>query len=559
MQLRWVLVKGNFLNNENYRGLGLRHLRWMFTTMEPYQPLSWVTLGADYVVWGMDPFGYHLTNLLLHAAGTAMFFAMTLALFDAAGKGVLAGAAFAALVFGIHPLRVESVAWITERRDVLNALFVFATVLSYLKACSAPPGAARRRLYVAAVGLYVCSLLAKGMSMTLPAVLVVLDVYPLRRLPPNPLQWRNAGARRALLEKVPFLVPAMLSAGAAILGPEKGGVVASLAQHSLDKRCAVIAYGTMFYVRKTVLPTGLLPWYELDIHLDPTDASYIASALGALAVTVAVIVLRRRLPAAPAAWAAYLVMLAPVSGMIQAGSQLVADRYSLLACTPLALLAGGAVRAALRRGKTVGRPTVVACVLILAILAPLTWRQTGIWRDSVTMWRHTAAHAPDSFVARLYLGKAYLAPGRDDPDAAISALREAARLKPGDSETFYHLGRAFAKRGDLDQAAGFFRLCLKGRPDSIPARGDLASIYLAAGDLDAAAATYREILEIAPHDGSTYVNLALVAYRTGRFQDALAHLERARELGADVPPERVRMVRDALEARQEPRLSGEGQ
>ena len=183
----------NFVNNTQYRGLSLAHLRWMFTTFHGghYQPLSWVTLAIDYTLWGMQPRGYHLTNLVLHTANALLVYALALALLPRRpprgashrpGAWLAIAAAVAALCFAIHPLRVESVAWVTERRDVLSGFFLLLTVLAYVRMVDARPAGAWRTWFALSLGCFVLSLLSKAWGMTLPFVLLVLDVYPLRRL-----------------------------------------------------------------------------------------------------------------------------------------------------------------------------------------------------------------------------------------------------------------------------------------------------------------------------------------------------------------------------------------
>ena len=200
----------NFLNNAHYRGFGFDNLRWMWTTfhMGHYVPLSWMTLGLDYVVWGMNPTGYHLTNVLLHAVAAVLVYFIARRILRAAqpdaedrpGMLVIA-AAVAALVFAMHPLRVESVAWATERRDVLSMCFFLATTVTYLRSLDASPR--RRSWYWLSVGLFLCALLSKATAMTLPAVLLIMNAYPLRRLG-GAHGWRSAAARRVYVEIAPF-------------------------------------------------------------------------------------------------------------------------------------------------------------------------------------------------------------------------------------------------------------------------------------------------------------------------------------------------------------------
>src|SRR5437773_1956984 len=286
------------LDNVHYRGLGWSRLEWMFTTFHlgHYQPLSWVTFALDYLVWGMNPLGYHLTNLLLHSVNAVLFYflarrLLSLAYSLSAGSEELAlraAACFAALFFAIHPLRVESVAWATQRRDVLSGFFILCTILCYLRAVEKPDGTRPRRWWL----------------------LGAVAVYAL-------------------------------------------------------------------YLFKTVVPLDLSPLYQIPVTIDPSIPAFIVSGASVLSLLTITIMLRRRWPAGLAVWACYLIFLAPVSGLVQSGPQLVADRYSYMACLGWAVLEGGGLfylwrRWANRRDGQKGLVTseVVSLVLLrgLAVL-----------------------------------------------------------------------------------------------------------------------------------------------------------------------------------------------
>src|SRR5256886_7729858 len=301
----------NFLANPHYRGLAWTHLRWMWTTfhMGHYIPLTWMTLGLDYVLWGMNPLGYHLTNLLLHAANAAVFFfvvrrILTLALPSPSERGhaLAVSAGFAALVFAIHPLRVESVAWATERRDVLSGLFYLVTILVYLRACERR--GRDRGWYWLAVAVFVCALLSKSMVVNLPVVLLILDVYPLRRLG-GFVGWWSEPARRIYIEKIPFVLLAAAASAIAVMAQSSVHAAASLAQLSVPGRLAVSAYGLGFYFWKMVVPVNLSPLYELPRTMDPVAPPFILSYALVLAIMAIVLALRRPVPGLPAAWVAY--------------------------------------------------------------------------------------------------------------------------------------------------------------------------------------------------------------------------------------------------------------
>jgi hypothetical protein len=258
----------NFLANPHYRGLGWIQLRWMWTTFHlgHYVPLSWMTLGLDYVLWGMNPLGYHLTNIVLHVANAVLVYVLARRILQLSGAAPSEDrerslAAFAALVFALHPLRVESVAWVTERRDVLSGFFYLSTVLLYLRAATQP--ARFVRWYVLALLSFVCALLSKATSVTVPVVLLILTVYPLHRISASMVRSpRSALRSRAVLDLIPF---ALLSAATAVLS-----IVALHAPTQLDTpaKVAVSAYSIVFYLWKTVVPAGLSPIYEMPQRVD---------------------------------------------------------------------------------------------------------------------------------------------------------------------------------------------------------------------------------------------------------------------------------------------------
>src|SRR5438132_2776639 len=335
--------KDNFLDNPHYRGLGWTHLRWMWTThLGHYIPLTWMTLGLDYLLWGMNPVGYHLTSLVLHAANAVVFFfvvcrILTLALPAPSERGHALTAGFAALVFAIHPLRVESVAWVTERRDVLSGLFYLLTILVYLRDCER--GERGRGWYWLSVAVFVCALLSKSMVVNLPVVLLILDVYPLRRLG-GAIGWWSEPARRVYVEKIPFVLLAAAASAIAVMAQVSIHAALPLAQLGVPSRLAISAYGLSFYLGKMIVPVNLSPIYELPRTVSPWAMPFILSFGLAVAITAIVLTLRRRVLGLPAAWLAYLVVLLPVLGIFQSGPQIAADRYTYLAGLGWAILAG---------------------------------------------------------------------------------------------------------------------------------------------------------------------------------------------------------------------------
>ena len=568
----------NFTVNPFYRGLDWSHLKWMWTTtlLGHYVPVTWMTLGADYLVWGMNPAGYHLTNVVLHCANVALVYLVALRLLGAA-MGALAGdplpwrlgAAFAALVFGVHPLRVESVAWITERRDVLSGFFYLFAILAYLRDADAEPGRSirRRAWYWVALGSFALGLLAKAMVVTLPLVLLVLDVYPLRRVG-GARGWWNAETRRRWFEKLPFLVGSAVVIPIALVAARRGANLVPIAGLGIADRLAIGVYGLAFYVRKMVAPLGLSPFYALRTPLEPLGAPFVVSGLVVAGVTVAAIRLRRRWPALGAAWLVYVGTLVPVSGVFQNGPQIAADRYSYLPSLPWAVLLGaGAIVAwrvwSERRGRAPALAVPAAAALVVIVLAVLTWLQASLWRDSERLWSHALAIDPSSMVhshlanLRRQQGRwadadeHYRAATSMRPDAAhlqvnwgialaqqgklgeaVNRYREALRISPRSADAHHHWGNALFAIGELDEAIGHYREAVRIDPDAAEVYSNWGRALAQQGKRNAAIAMYREALRVAPHSVPHY-NWGNALFAAGEFEEAIQHYREAVGINPD--------------------------
>jgi tetratricopeptide (TPR) repeat protein len=428
------------VENTAYRGLMPDNVVWMFTSsvLGHYQPVTWLTYGIDYCLWGMNPLGYHLTNLLFHAACAVLVYLLALRLLSN-----LPAAAIAALLFAVHPLRVESVAWVTERRDVVSLFFMLGCVLAYLHHAAAPNE--RRNWYIASVVLMALSLLSKAWAITLPIVLIVLDIYVLRRTPRE--TWRILTG-----EKLPFAILAMVGALAAIRAQASAGME-SLESHGWESRIAQAAYGLTFYLWKTLIPAGITPLYERPAQLDLRTMPYIACAALVLATSFALVALRSKCPRLLAAWLIYITILLPVLGLTQAGPQLVADRYSYVACIVWPLAIGGVIS---RLKSRIARPASLALAsAAIIVLGFLTWQQTTYWRDSHCLWSRCIAVDRHCAVAHSNLGVLFFA--EDKLDDAESHLREAVRVKPDYTAAMINLGSTLGKAGRLDEALRTYR------------------------------------------------------------------------------------------------------
>jgi Flp pilus assembly protein TadD len=528
-----------FTKNRDYRGLAWPQLRWMLTSapMGHYVPVTWFTHGLDYVLWGMDPAGYHFTNVVLHAANTALFFFVAIRLLAAAGyPGGVAlhvAAVAAALFFAIHPLRAESVAWVTERRDVLSGLFFLLTLLLYLQARDLAGGRRVRRHALAAC-CYLLAILSKSMVMTLPAVLILLEVYPFRCIAGPPRTWL---AQCAWREKLPFLA---LGAVAAMLGYWAQAVnsfITPLANVPWSGRPALVAYSLWFYVSKTLVPLDLSALYEMPTRIDIRARPFLVPAVAVTVITVALVILRKRWPAGLAVWAAYTILLSPVIGIVHSGFQLAHDRYSYLAGLGFALLIGAAA------GMLVGtaprglmRPVFArlaasALAAWLIALGTLTWQQVHVWRDTDTLWRHSLESEPACTVCRYNLGSVLYNAGQSD--IARAHFEQVAAVRPDRGRVIANLGLVNATLGDLPGAVAAYRAFLDRFPHDAEAHNNLGLVLSALGRHHEALREVLWAVSLEPDSASPHANAALVLIDVGAKQEALQHASRAVALQPD--------------------------
>ncbi|HEV8497945.1 MAG TPA: tetratricopeptide repeat protein [Gemmatimonadaceae bacterium] len=523
----------NFVENPHFRGLGFDQLRWMWTTfhMGHYVPLSWMTLGLDYDVWGMNPAGYHLTSLLIHAANAVVvYFLARWALgqttdpnwgqapFKWSLTPIAVFAAVAALLFALHPLRVESVAWATERRDVLSAFFYFSSILAYVR--SRQDGVGTRRYWIS-VALFICALLSKATAMSLPAVLLILNVYPLRRLG-GAIGWTSERARGVYAEIAPF---ALLAAGIAALS-----IVAlhPPSQLGIGQKLAVSAYSLVFYLWKTVVPLGLAPLYEMPQHVDAGATRFVLSGFVVACLFGVAWVLRRRLPGVTAALAVFFVVTLPMLGVVQNGPQIAADRYTYFAAPAIAILAGAGLLS-LRRWS-IALATAGAAAIVFA-LGALTWRQCEVWHDSKTLWTRVLDVDADSPTAHSALSNVLYRENR--VPEAVEHSERAVAIAPNLPEALNGLGVGFAREGRVADAIELFRRAVALRPDYTDAEANWGVTLAQQNDVAGAIEHYRRALEINPDNSNAHVNWGNALVRLHQFDEAIGHYEAALRIRPD--------------------------
>jgi Tfp pilus assembly protein PilF len=377
------------------------------------------------------------------------------------------------------------------------------------------------------VALFGCALLSKSMAVSLPAVLLILEVYPLRRLGGS-IGWWTKPARRIYLEKVPFVLLAGVASAVAFKGQAVVHNMASLTLLPMSHRLAVSAYGLAFYLLKTIVPSSLSPLYELPFTVNPGEIRFILSYAAILALTAIALALRHRVPGIAAAWLAYVVCLLPVLGIFQNGPQIAADRYTYLAGLGWAILAGGGIvfccRSSIRSGLVVG--SLAMC--IVAASAVLTWKQVQVWHDSELLWTYALSIDPNSSVARNNLGHELIRQSRLGD--ALRHFEQSLRTQQGksaDAEAHNNWGLALLGQGKPTSAIEQFQQALRIAPNLVAAHSNWGTALIQQGKPAEAIAHFQIALAIQPDLADTHINWGAALLQQGRPAEAIEHFRQA--------------------------------
>jgi tetratricopeptide (TPR) repeat protein len=557
-------------------GLSWSSAWWAMTTgHSPYwHPMTWLSHLLDVTLFGTDAGAYHVTNMVLHTANTVLIFELFRRMTSQTGRS-----AFVAALFAAHPLHVESVAWIAERKDVLSTFFWALTVLAYAAYVRRPAWTR----YAAMLALYALALMSKPMVVTLPALLLLLDFWPLRRVKGQngDAEGSRDGRRgerwtRLVLEKVPLLALAMATSVATVIVQHRVGAMAGFEALPWTVRAANATIGYVAYLWKTVWPTHLAAFYP-QFAISPGKVA--GAALALAAVTVAAIAARRRHPYLLVGWLWYVVTIAPVIGLLQAGEQGMADRFMYVPMIGiLVMLAWGApelARPVMTQGSWAKAHDswlmTAGAVVIIAALAVAARVQVAHWSDSVALWEHAARVTPESYIAHENLGQALRERGRLEEakasyeralvhaparspgylavihnslgmvltregkaSEALEHFAAAAGLNPGFAEAQSNLGNALAAAGRLPEAIGRYQEAVRLKPDYTEPRIGLGSAFLSEGNAADAIPQYREALRLDPDLAQAHNGLGGALAMTGHADEAMAQFTEALRLKPDL-------------------------
>ena len=506
---------GSYVNTRVLDGLTPSNVAWAFSTFESsnWHPLTWLSLMLDAEIGSGGPALFHVTNLVLHLANSILLF-----LFFSVRTGCHVRSFFVALLFAVHPLHVESVAWVSERKDVLSTLFWMLTILAYLRYRKQP--SPRRYLVVAlAFGL---GLMAKPMLVTLPLVLLLLDYWPLGRV--------GNGKAAAVADKLPLLLLALASCAVTLYAQAAGGAVGTLEKYPLGLRVANGLTSYARYIGKTFWPTNLAPQYPY--NADPSPWLIVASAILLAGLSWIVIRAAAVRPYLVVGWLWFLGTLVPVIGLVQVGQQAMADRYMYIPSIGLFVVVAWAVPDMLERAVPQSRRRTIVLTVAMALVAVALVGsariQTGYWRNSRALFTHTVETAPGNVMAHVNLGVELQQMGL--VEQAIPHYRDALRADPAAIQPRVNLAAALVETGRLDDAIAEYREALRHAPQDSGARTSLGLVLLNLKRYAAAETELKQTLRLDPVQPVAWKSLGIAVFRQGRLDEAIAHFSEALRL-----------------------------
>ena len=536
--------------NLHIRALNFAFFRWAFTDLSAgfWHPITWISYAIDHAIWGMNPLGYHLTAIIIHAVNTALVVTLTTFLLEFScdrhpesmrcslpGKqSILITAGITGVLFGLHPLHVESVAWASERKDLLCALFFLLSAsyyVTYVRGLDASPPRTfwRNRAFLMSLAMFIISLASKTMAVSLPVVYLILDRYLFDRI----RSWSDFVAM--MVEKLPFAVASLIISAISILAQKAIGAMPMMATTSLGQRLVVASRSIILYLLKMLVPLDLLPFYPYPKDatlLSPLYATYVLLIIAISALSLSKTTFAKALLPV---WLCYLVTLLPVLGIVQVGSYSMADRFIYLPSIGPFLLAGVAVSWFwAKAGTSVLQRNCVTtfCAVVIIIMSALTVQQISIWRTSIELWSYVIKKVPTDIPAA-YLNRGIAFGDMRNFDYAINDFTTAIAIDPRNVDALLNRGLAHVAMGEFEKALSDYGAALAVKPDFADAYINRGSVFLRRKEFDKAIAEYDRAVKIQPNLTVAYVNRALAHKGKGETDRAITDYSTTIQLNPD--------------------------
>ncbi len=513
-----------------------------------YHPLTWLSHALDYAVWGLNPLGHHLTNNVLHAFNALLVVFMTIRLVEIFMKkrsdnrlpklflndrAILIMGGVSGVLFGLHPLHVESVAWISERKDLLCALFFLLSVLSYTRYADTADNQKTfflrflDKYYLLTLGFFVLALLSKPMAVTLPLVMLILDWYPFRRIPSSSV------SKFVFIEKLPFLILSLISSVITILAQNSGEAIVPLEDSPLGTRSIVGVTDLASYLWKMILPINLMPFYPYPQDVSLLSSQYLLPVLCAAGITAICIAVLKKEKLWLASWSYYVIALLPVLGIIRLGSQSMADRYTYLpSLGPFFILGFVAawsfekMNGLMKWRRTLKLIQVAMALVVLASLSFLTIHQIGIWKNGFTLWNYTIAKEPKK-IYFAYNNRGLIYSEMGQYAAAIEDYDMSIALKPDFFKAYNNRGVVYNKKGLFDTAIEDFNKAIDLNPGSADAFNNRGVAYDGLGFFDKAMEDFSRSITLNPGSEKAYINRGVAYDKRGFYGRAIEDYTKA--------------------------------
>jgi len=501
-------------------GITLQAVKWAFSTdySNNWHPLTWISHMLDWRLFGPDAGGHHFTNLVFHVANTLLLFIVLKQMTQ-----MLWPSAFVSALFALHPLHIQSVAWVSERKDVLSIFFWMLTMWAYVRFVNRP----KITGYLLIVVFFALGLMSKPMLVTLPFVLLLLDYWPLERFP------AKRSLSYLLIEKIPLFMMVLASCIVTFIAQKKGGAVHTIENSSISVRLANAVTSYVQYIIKMIWPDRLAMFYPL--HSRNVSILYVVyvviSAAAVLAVTILVLRFAKNRRYLVTGWFWYLGTLVPVIGLVQVGDQAMADRYSYITLTGLFIIIAWGLPDLLAKWQYKKIVLTLSSLLIILTMSIYAHFQLRYWQNGLTLFQHALDVTKDNYEAHFCIAGSLREQGK--LNETIYHCSEAVRIKPDYVEAINNLGLALRQAGRIDEAIHCYKRALEIDPGTVEAYINLGTALAVKGELSQAAQEYEKVLLIQPQNAVAHNNFGMVLFQQGKFDEAVEHFNQALKIAPD--------------------------